>query len=237
MTTNEADVSILEDLVRVRNLGLEYNRTARFGGRNLDDIPLQEFLSGHIVGLEIFSDNLRSRLKISNPELHKSVNWDKVNRMARYHDLVELEKGKDIPCPVKTKIDREEEHRRTNAVVEAKVPLSQQEEVKGLLQEYHEQDTLESKLLKLFDKIHPHIYFMEDRYIEALLFTHSLWGISNRRFQEDRHTEIVQLLNELGISELQELYEVVWEKNVELGILGEHPQEFMDLRVETKVGA
>lgn len=76
---------------------------------------------------------------------------------------------------------------------------------------------------------------MQDRYIEALLFSHSQWGIRNKEFQERRHEEVMQLLSELGIPELQELYEVVWERNVELGILGEHPQEFIDFRIETKV--
>lgn len=125
-----------------------------------------ESVAEHIYGMHCLMDYFQTLEDIEG-------NWDqaKIRTMILYHDIDEIETG-DVVGYLKSETDRLNERSAAKLVI-LKLPETIQTRIKVALDEYEQQETIESKFVKALDKIEPvfQLYNEEGRAIIAKLKT------------------------------------------------------------------
>lgn len=213
------------DHLQYLNLGLA--STIRFAKKREDIEILSQSVSEHLVGM-------LNILDVVKPELDKrhSVDWGKVDKMVRYHDVGEIETG-DI-VEIKKSEDQKEEELKVVEKLLAGFPGELGGEIAELLREKEEYETLEARIVHIIDKLEPEIIIATERGIQEIKDLHLRHGIDVAAYSQKKFDYLRNILIEweLDVDVLVELVEETWERQVELGILDEDPQLRLELEEE-----
>jgi 5'-deoxynucleotidase YfbR-like HD superfamily hydrolase len=178
---------------------------------------LNQSVPEHKFNMLLIKDVFKSRIN----EQH-DVDWDKVDKMVRYHDVGELVEG-DIICVNKTDADRELERLHEYDVV-SDFPTELGDEIIDLLREKDELESIEARITHVLDKLEPEILIATERGMKEIKDLHREQGIVIEEYAFKKFNHLLRCLKEWDLDCFIETVEELWEKQVELGILKNDPQ-------------
>ncbi len=147
--------------------------------------------------------------------------------MVRYHDLGEIETG-DIIEVVKTEEDGLNERDVVNGILE-RFPRELGDEIKEILIEKEEHESIEARIVHVIDKIEAQILIATENGVEEVKNMHRSLGINLADYATRKISKLRDILIEWELDVLVELLDEVWERQKELGILEEDPQLRLEL--------
>ncbi|OGG41863.1 hypothetical protein A2837_01465 [Candidatus Kaiserbacteria bacterium RIFCSPHIGHO2_01_FULL_46_22] len=141
-----SELSKLQELFKMKKV-IRYHHTR-------EEIIDTESVAEHVYGMMILIDYFLPLEQIGQ--------WDgeKIFKTALYHDIDEILTGDRIGY-LKTQSDREQEKATQQKVVES-LPLSIQQKVDDLLNEYDGQASIEARFTRAIDKIEPLFHLIND---------------------------------------------------------------------------
>lgn len=220
----KGEMSALEHL-QYLNIGLF--STIRFS-QSRDGLGiLNQSIGEHKIGMLNVVDVVRPKL-----EKHFDVDWRKVDKMIRYHDVGEIEAG-EIPVFKKTEADRVSEQEALDQILE-RFPGELGREICDVLKEKEELQTIEARIVHAIDKIEPQIIIATERGIAELRDLHQKVGTNITQLELVRNKILRNLFVEWELDVLVELLDETWERMIELGILDEDPQLKLELEVKVE---
>ena len=217
--------TLLEHLQYV-NLGMA--GTIRFAKKREGFGVLNQSVSEHLVGMSNIIDIAKRQLSGRYP----FADWDKVDKMLRYHDVGEIETG-DVVKIIKNGEHTEKENKAIDRILE-QFPEELGGEISELLREKEELETIEARIVHLIDKIEPQIIIATEKGIQEIRDLYQSTGINIVQYAIQKNNYLRSLLVEweLDVDILVELVEEIWERQKELGILEEDPQLRLELELD-----
>lgn len=179
---------ILDDLERLQYLyGLK--REIRYNLQRDEEIRT-ESVADHVYGMHLLAQYF---LPLEDP----SNIWNhlKIFKIITVHDIGEVETG-DILTQDKTEAMRKKETLALETVYQ-KSPKLMQKELRELLTEYEERDSIESKFVKAIDRIEPTVHLHDPKTSATLKINHTQYDKSNNI--EKGHTVEFPFINKFII--------------------------------------
>lgn len=148
----EDDSFVMGELLKLQEL-FKMKKVIRYH-HTREEVIDTESVAEHVYGMMVLIDYFLP--------LEQTGVWDseKIFRTALYHDIDEILTGDRIGY-LKTQSDRENE-KATQQKVVGSLPLSIQNKVNDLLNEYDEQATIEARFTRAIDKIEPLFHLIND---------------------------------------------------------------------------
>lgn len=209
---------LLADLEGLQYLNRGLAGIIRYRENRAGISELNQSVSEHVVGIlnlaEYFENNVKQRYELD---------WNKIQRMIRLHDIGEIETG-DIISPEKTQLDNENELVTLDSILE-KLPHVFRSNLIELVTEKEEQVTPEGRFVHLLDKLEAKITIATQGGLEALKTRDRQDGRNSANFNKQANLMGIHLAYEWGFPEIAEFWEVVWQRQIELGILKQDDSE------------
>lgn len=221
----EENIGGREKIQHLQTVGHGLSSVVRYNQKREGLGILNQSVAEHKFNMLLIKDVFKDRIN----EQH-DVDWDKVDKMVRYHDVGELVEG-DIICVNKTDADRELERLHEYDVV-SDFPTELGDEIIDLLREKEELESIEARITHVLDKLEPEILIATERGIKEIKDLHREQGIGIEEYAFKKFNHLLKVLKEWELDCLIETVEELWERQVELGILKDDPQ----LVIETEEG-
>lgn len=183
-------------------------------------------------------DNLLDYFELSIRSAHSfsDFDWLRIKKMIKLHDIGEVGATEDVIAPDKSKTDSRNEINGLASIV-ARLPHALQKEVIELVVEKEKKETLAARLVHLLDKLDAAVSIATEGGVQEVKIVNASVGQIGNAFKtyvRQYNLGHIHLAREWGFPEIADFWEVVWARQIELGILEDEniPEEPVQLKFE-----